>query len=81
MRRFDCAEGILIARLLWYWLFMADWDLIRLRWEVFGSKLDERGRRLFSAAEARTAGHGGVSAIAKITGLAAFYDWTRPQRS
>ena len=70
MRRFDCAEGILIARLLWYWLFMADWDLIRLRWEVFGSKLDERGRRLFSAAEARTAGHGGVSAIAKITGLA-----------
>ena len=49
---------------------MADWDLIRLRWEVFGSKLDERGRRLFSAAEARTAGHGGVSAIAKITGLA-----------
>ena len=49
---------------------MADWDLIRLRWEVFGSKLDERGRRLCSAAEARTAGHGGVSAIAKITGLA-----------
>jgi hypothetical protein len=37
---------------------------------MFGSKLDERGRRLFAAAEVRTAGRGGLAAIAEITGLA-----------
>src|SRR3974390_1499074 len=43
---------------------------IRLRWDVVGSRLDERGRRLFAAAEVRTAGRGGLAAVAKITGLA-----------
>jgi hypothetical protein len=28
-------------------------DAIRLRWEAIGAKLDERGRRLFAAAEVR----------------------------
>jgi len=32
--------------------------------------LNERGRRLFAAAEARSAGHGGVSAAARATGIA-----------
>jgi hypothetical protein len=51
-------------------LFMVSREAIRQRWEVFGSKLDERGRRLFAAAEARTAGRGGHAAVAEITGLA-----------
>ena len=49
---------------------MVDREPIRQRWEAFGSTLDERGRRLFAANEARTAGHGGLAAIADITGLA-----------
>jgi len=49
---------------------MVEREAIRQRWEVFGSKLDERGRRLFAAAEARTAGRGGLAAVAEITGLA-----------
>ena len=32
--------------------------------------MDERGRRLFAAAEARTAGHGGIVASARATGVA-----------
>jgi hypothetical protein len=34
------------------------------------SRLDERGRRLFAAAEVRTAGRGGLVIVSKITGLA-----------
>jgi hypothetical protein len=49
---------------------MIDPDPIRQRWEAFGSKLNERDRRLFAAAEVRTAGHGGLAAISEITGLA-----------
>ena len=33
-------------------------------------RLDERERRLFAAAEARSAGYGGVSAVARATGIA-----------
>ena len=43
---------------------------IQYRWDTIGSKLDERGRRLFAAAEVRTAGWGGLSVVARITGLA-----------
>jgi hypothetical protein len=49
---------------------MVERDQIRQRWETFGSKLDERGRRLFAASEARAAGRGGSVAVAQITGLA-----------
>ena len=49
---------------------MIDADAIRQRWEAVGSKLDERGRRLFAAAEVRTAGWGGLATVSKITGLA-----------
>ena len=34
------------------------------------SGFDERERRLFAAAEAGTAGYGGVSAVARATGIA-----------
>ena len=49
---------------------MIDEDAIRQRWDAVGSKLDERGRRLFAAIEMRTAGRGGLAAVSKITGLA-----------
>src|SRR5262245_61064516 len=49
---------------------MIDEGGIRRRWEAIGSKLDERAQRLFAAAEARTAGRGGLKAVARITGLA-----------
>src|SRR5208282_6631730 len=38
---------------------MIDEGAIRYRWDTVGRKLDERGRRLFAAAEVRTAGWGG----------------------
>src|SRR5271165_383295 len=34
-------------------------------------QLDERQRRLFAAAEARAAGHGGIAAVARVTRIAA----------
>ena len=49
---------------------MIDGTLIRSRFEAMRSRLDERGRRLFCAAEARSAGYGGVSAVARATGIA-----------
>ena len=49
---------------------MIDQGAIRLRYEALAPVLDERGRRRFAAAEALAAGHGGVSAVSRITGLA-----------
>jgi hypothetical protein len=49
---------------------MIDEDAIRYRWEMVGRTLDERGRRLFAAAEVRAAGWGGLAVVSKITGLA-----------
>ena len=49
---------------------MIDEAAIRLRWDAVGSHLDERGRRLFAAAEVRTAGRSGLAIVSKITGLA-----------
>ena len=47
---------------------------MRLRFEAVTKRcvqvLDERERRLFAAAEAGTAGYGGVSAVARATGIA-----------
>src|ERR1039458_4710417 len=40
------------------------------RFQALSPVLDERGRRRFAAAEARTYGFGGVSVVARITGLA-----------
>ncbi len=49
---------------------MIDETTIRQRYEALRSGLDERGRRLFAAAEARAAGFGGVTAVARATGIA-----------
>ena len=49
---------------------MIDEDGIRQRWESIGRKLDERGRRLFAAAEVVAAGYGALAIVSKITGIA-----------
>src|SRR6202166_2420974 len=49
---------------------MIDTQAIRQRWECVGSRLDERGRRVFAAGEARAAGWGGLAAFSAMTGLA-----------
>jgi Rhodopirellula transposase DDE domain len=49
---------------------MIDRQAIRQRWNAVGSKLDERGRRMFAAAEVQAAGHGGLKIVSEITGLA-----------
>lgn len=49
---------------------MIDEAGIRLRWAQVGSKLDERGRRLWAAGEVQSAGHGGLAVVSRITGLA-----------
>ena len=49
---------------------MIDTQAIRCRWDLDGSKRDERGKRLFAASEVRAAGWGGLAAVSDITGLA-----------
>ena len=49
---------------------MVDGSAIGERYAAVCRSLNERGRRLFAAAEARTAGHGGISATARATGVA-----------
>jgi hypothetical protein len=44
-------------------------DLIALRFKTLTNVLDERTRRLFAAAEAKAAGYGGVTAVARATGV------------
>ena len=49
---------------------MVDVSAIGDRFAAVRCSLNERGRRLFAAAEARTAGYGGISASARATGVA-----------
>ena len=49
---------------------MIDVALIRLRYAGLLPHLDERGRRLFAATEARAAGFGGIVAVWRATGIA-----------
>jgi len=43
---------------------------IRQRFKLLASRLDERAVRLLAAAEANTLGYGGISRVARITGMA-----------
>jgi hypothetical protein len=43
---------------------------LSIRSAQVGSKLDERGRRLWAAAEVQAAGHGALKVVSRITGLA-----------
>src|SRR3954462_4468835 len=49
---------------------MIDERATRERYEAIRDQLDERGRGLVAAAEARSAGRGGVVAVSRATGLA-----------
>ena len=49
---------------------MVDASAIGERYAAVRRSLNERGRRLFAAAEARTAGHGGIAASSRATGIA-----------
>src|SRR5947207_14789456 len=49
---------------------MIDENSIRSRYEAVRPSLGERERRVLAAAEARTAGYGGVSDVARATGIA-----------
>ncbi len=49
---------------------MIDEKAIARRYEAVRYRLDERGRRLFAASEARVAGHGGIAAVCRATGVA-----------
>ena len=49
---------------------MIDDTAIGLRFKALDPLLDERGRRRFAAAEAMSAGRGGVKAVSRITGVA-----------
>src|ERR1700709_2379030 len=50
---------------------MIDPDAIRAaRYNALGPFLNERDRRLFAASEARAAGHGGIAAVSRTTGIA-----------
>jgi len=48
---------------------MVDESAIRERWLVVEGALDERGRRLWAAAEASSHGRGGIAAVVRATGL------------
>ena len=48
---------------------MIDEEAIRSRYSSVARLLDERARRLLAGAEALTVGRGGVSAVARATGL------------
>jgi len=50
---------------------MIDSDSLRERYASLSPVLDERQRRLFAAAEAKAAGHGGIAAVSRIIGIAA----------
>jgi DNA-binding phage protein len=53
-----------------YIVGMIDEASIKSRFEAIRDRLDERGRRLFGAAEVRAAGYGGLAAVSRATGLA-----------
>ena len=49
---------------------MVDVSVIRERFTAVSRDLNERARRLLAAAEARAAGHGGIAAASRATGIA-----------
>ena len=45
-------------------------QVIKTKYEALKPELDERARRVWAAAEARSLGHGGVATVARVTGIA-----------
>jgi len=50
---------------------MVEESAIRERWLIVRDELDERGRRMWAAAEARSHGRGGIAAVVRATGISA----------
>jgi hypothetical protein len=50
---------------------MVEESAIGERWLIVGDELDERGRRMWAAAEARSHGRGGIAAVLRATGISA----------
>jgi DNA-binding phage protein len=48
---------------------MADIDVVKQKYEMLREAMDERMSRLWAASEALTSGWGGISSVAKATGL------------
>src|ERR1700719_815686 len=48
---------------------MIDQDAIQARFDALGPFLNERGRRLFAASEARAAGPGGITAVSRTAAI------------
>src|SRR5687768_2946266 len=44
-------------------------DTIAWKFKALAPVLDERARRLWAAAEARSLGHGGITAVSRATGM------------
>jgi hypothetical protein len=44
-------------------------ETLRRKWDAMQNHLDERGRRIWAAAEARALGHGGVTIVYEATGM------------
>ena len=44
-------------------------EWIRTKYVALVGDLDERGRRRWAAAEARSLGHGGIAVVAQATGI------------
>ena len=44
-------------------------DIVRARFETLSPHLDEKGRRLLAAFEARSVGYGGTSRVSEVTGM------------
>jgi hypothetical protein len=61
---------ILTGEAVPYLVWMIDSDSMRERFASLSPDLDERGRRLFAATEASSAGYGGIAAVSRITGIA-----------
>src|SRR3954470_24425783 len=49
---------------------MTDEASVRLQYDLLRPSLDERGRRLFAASQVRALGYGGLSLVARATGIA-----------
>ena len=62
--------GIPVSTVSIYIVSMIDESPLRIRYEAVRSSLDERGRRLSAAAEAKAAGYGGIAAVSRVTKLA-----------
>ena len=69
-RRETSARELPARAITFQTLGMIDTSVIRERFTAVERDLNERSRRLLAAAEAKTAGYGGITAASRATGIA-----------